>query len=56
MVSIVATYRQFNRIPLDNERLVSAGKLRNQDIDLAGFVASVAMSKLFRTVCRRWLF
>ncbi|WP_413443073.1 phycobilisome rod-core linker polypeptide [Synechococcus sp. MIT S1220] len=50
MVSIDATYRQLlNRIPLDNERLVSAeAKLRNQDIDLAGFVASVAMSNLFQ--------
>ena len=49
-VSIKATYRQLlNRIPLDNERLVSAeAKLRNQDIDLAGFVASVAMSDLFQ--------
>ena len=50
-VSIEATYRQLlNRIPLDNERLVSAeAKLKNQDIDLAGFVASVAMSDLFQS-------
>ena len=50
-VAIEATYRQLlNRIPLDNERLVSAeAKLKNQDIDLAGFVASVAMSDLFQS-------
>ena len=46
-----ATYRQLlNRVPLENERLVKAeSRLRNQDIDLSGFVAELAMSEAFQT-------
>ena len=45
-----ATYRQLlNRVPLENERLLSAeSRLRNQDIDLDGFLAEVAMGEAFR--------
>ena len=45
-----ATYRQLlNRVPLDNERLTTAeSRLRNQDIDLDGFLAEVAMSDAFQ--------
>ena len=49
--AIDATYRQLlNRIPLDSERLISAeARLKNHDIDLSGFVESVAMNELFQT-------
>ena len=49
-IAIDATYRQLiNRIPLDNERLTSAESLlRNQDLDISGFVEAVAMSDLFQ--------
>nr|WP_232199623.1 phycobilisome rod-core linker polypeptide [Synechococcus sp. RS9916] len=49
-IAIEATYRQLiNRIPLDNERLTSAESLlRNEDLDLSGFVEAVAMSDLFQ--------
>ena len=45
-----ATYRQLlNRVPLENERLLKAeSMLRNQEIDLAGFVAEVAMGEAFQ--------
>ncbi|MGB1775933.1 MAG: phycobilisome rod-core linker polypeptide, partial [Synechococcus sp.] len=45
-----ATYRQLlNRVPLENERMLKAeSRLRNQDIDLAGFVAEVAMGEAFQ--------
>ena len=45
-----ATYRQLlNRIPLDSERLISSeSRLRNQELDLDGFLAEVAMSDAFQ--------
>ena len=45
-----ATYRQLlNRVPLENERLIgSESRLRNQEIDLDGFLAEVAMSEAFQ--------
>ncbi len=45
-----ATYRQLlNRVPLENERLLKAeSMLRNQEIDLAGFIAEVAMGEAFQ--------
>ena len=45
-----ATYRQLlNRIPMDSERLISSeSRLRNQEIDLDGFLAEVAMSDAFQ--------
>ena len=45
-----AVYRQLlNRVPLENERLTTAeSRLRNQDIDLDGFMAEVAMSDAFQ--------
>ena len=48
--AIDATYRQLiNRIPLDSERLISAeSRLRNQDIDLAGFIEAVALSDTYQ--------
>ena len=48
--AINATYRQLiNRIPLEAERLVSAeSKLRNEDINLAGFVEAVALSDTYQ--------
>ncbi|CAI8166450.1 MAG: Phycobiliprotein ApcE [Prochlorococcus marinus str. MIT 9215] len=47
---IDATYRQLlNRLPLDAERLITAeSKLRDCQIDLAGFVEQVALSDLFQ--------
>ena len=50
-VVLDAAYRQLlNRVPLDNERLTSAeSRLRNQDIDLDGFLAEVAMGEAFQT-------
>ena len=49
--AIDATYRQLiNRVPLDAERLASAeSKLRNQDIDLSGFIKAVALSDAYQT-------
>ena len=49
-IAIAETYRQLlNRIPLDYERLTTAeSQLRNQDINLSGFVKSVAMSESFQ--------
>ena len=49
-IAINETYRQLlNRIPLDNERLVSAeSQLRNEDSDLSGFVEAVALSDDFQ--------
>ena len=49
-VAIDACYRQLiNRIPTDNERLTSAESLlRNQDLELSGFVEAIAMSDLFQ--------
>jgi phycobilisome core-membrane linker protein len=48
--AITETYRQLlNRIPLDNERLDTAeSQLRNMDVDLSGFVQSIAMSEAFQ--------
>ena len=45
-----ASYRQLlNRVPLDSERLISSeSRLRNQDIDLDGFLAEVAMGDSFQ--------
>ena len=45
-----ATYKQLlNRVPTGRERLISAeSRLRNQDIDLADFIAEVAMSEAFQ--------
>ena len=45
-----ATYKQLlNRVPTGSERLISAeSRLRNQDIDLADFIAEVAMSEAFQ--------
>ncbi len=53
--AIEETYRQLlNRVPLDNERLTSAeSKLRNQDINLAGFIEAVALSDLFQNKLSR---
>ena len=50
-VVLDATYRQLlNRVPLEGERLVKAeSRLRNQEIDLTGFVAEVAMGEAFQT-------
>jgi phycobilisome core-membrane linker protein len=47
---IDATYRQLlNRIPLDSERLWEAeSRLRNDDINLNGFIESVALSESFQ--------
>jgi len=49
-VVLDATYRQLlNRVPLEGERLVKAeSRLRNQEIDLTGFVAEVAMGEAFQ--------
>ena len=49
-IAIAETYRQLlNRIPLDTERLITAeSELRNKDVDLSGFVKSVAMSEAFQ--------
>nr|WP_255439997.1 phycobilisome rod-core linker polypeptide [Synechococcus sp. PROS-9-1] len=49
-IAITETYRQLlNRIPLDNERLDTAeSQLRNMDVDLSGFVQSIAMSEAFQ--------
>jgi phycobilisome core-membrane linker protein len=49
-IAISETYRQLlNRIPLDNERLGTAeSQLRNMDVDLSGFVKSIAMSEAFQ--------
>ena len=51
LIAIDATYRQLlNRIPLDSERLQEAeSRLRNEDIDLAGFIEAVALSDGFQT-------
>ena len=48
--AIDATYRQLiNRIPLEAERLTSSeSKLRNGDIDLAGFIEAVALSDTYQ--------
>ena len=48
--AINATYKQLlNRIPLESERLVTAeSQLRNRDIDLNGFIESVAMAEAFQ--------
>ena len=45
-----ATYRQLlNRVPLETERLITAeSMLRNGQIDLDGFVESVALSETFQ--------
>ena len=45
-----AIYRQLlNRVPLENERLIgSESRLRNQEIDLDGFLAEVAMGDAFQ--------
>ena len=47
---IDASYRQLlNRVPLDSERLISSeSRLRNQEIDLDGFLAEVAMGEAFQ--------
>ena len=47
---IDASYRQLlNRVPLDSERLISSeSRLRNQEIDLDGFLAEVAMGDAFQ--------
>ena len=47
---IDATYRQLlNRIPLDSERLLEAeSRLRNDDINLNGFIEAVALSESFQ--------
>ena len=47
---IDATYRQLlNRIPLDSERLWEAeSRLRNDDINLNGFIEAVALSESFQ--------
>ncbi|BEV36753.1 phycobilisome rod-core linker polypeptide [Synechococcus sp. M16CYN] len=51
IVAINATYQQiFNRIPLQNERLIEAeSRLRNEDTTLSEFIAEVAMSETFQT-------
>ncbi|MGC6483264.1 MAG: phycobilisome rod-core linker polypeptide [Synechococcus sp.] len=48
--AIDGTYRQLiNRVPLDSERLVSAeSRLRNQELDMAGFIETVALSDLYQ--------
>ncbi len=48
--AIATTYRQLiNRIPLESERLLSAeSRLRNQDIDMSGFIAAVALSPTYQ--------
>ena len=47
---IDASYRQLlNRVPLDNERLWEAeSRLRNEDINLNGFIEAVALSEAFQ--------
>ena len=47
---IDATYRQLlNRVPLDSERLREAeSRLRNDDINLNGFIEAVALSESFQ--------
>nr|WP_250395106.1 phycobilisome rod-core linker polypeptide [Synechococcus sp. MU1655] len=49
-IAISETYRQLlNRIPLDTERLITAeSQLRNKEVDLSGFVKSVALSEAFQ--------
>jgi phycobilisome core-membrane linker protein len=51
LMVINATYKQLlNRVPLDSERLLSAeSKLRNEDINLNGFIEAVALSEAFQT-------
>ena len=52
LLSVInATYKQLlNRVPLDSERLQSAeSKLRNEDINLNGFIEAVALSEAFQT-------
>ena len=53
--AIDATYRQLiNRIPLEAERLTSSeSKLRNGDIDLAGFIEAVALSDTYQNQLSR---
>jgi phycobilisome core-membrane linker protein len=48
--AIDTTYRQLiNRIPLESERLLSAeSRLRNQDIDMGGFIEAVALSPTYQ--------
>ena len=48
---IDATYKQLlNRVPLDNERLLEAeSRLRNEDSNLADFIAEVAMADGFQS-------
>ena len=48
--AIDATYRQLiNRIPLESERLLTAeSRLRNQDIDMSGFIEAVALSPTYQ--------
>ncbi len=49
-IAINETYRQLlNRIPLDEERLSSAeSQLRNEDLNLSGFVKAIAISDAFQ--------
>ena len=53
--AIDSTYRQLiNRIPTDFERLESAeSRLRNQDIDLQGFIEAVALSDTYQSQLSR---
>ena len=53
--AIDSTYRQLiNRIPTDFERLESAeSRLRNQDIDLQGFIEAVALSDTYQNQLSR---